>query len=69
MEITTIQLVQLGLLAITVILLLSNLYWRLPMGLIITLGEEKKLTGGKKLKFAYQFPMWRPVINIEVKRE
>lgn len=69
MEVTAIQLVKLGLLALTVVLLFSNLYWRLPMGLIITLGKEKMLTGDNKLKFAYQFPMWHPVINIRVKRE
>lgn len=67
MELTHDQIVSLWMLFGAAVLAFSNIYCRISDSVTVSVGDPDKITGGEDLKFAYQFPQWRPFINIKVK--
>ncbi|MGF1727520.1 hypothetical protein [Photobacterium nomapromontoriensis] len=67
MELTHDQIISLWTLGAVAILAFSNIYCRISDNVTISVGDPDKITGGEKLRFAYQFPQWRPFINIKVR--
>ncbi|KLV04038.1 hypothetical protein ABT56_15535 [Photobacterium aquae] len=67
MEISILDWLKLAALAVGIIIVMSNTYIRINDNVEVTIGVPKNMKPGENVRFAYQFPLWRPFINIKVK--